>query len=59
MEERVGQVRADVTAKMIRQEMASVGIGGKLKPLVDTCQDPNILFHANKSFSQIQGYMDL
>ena len=41
------------------QEMAGVGMSGKLKPLVDTCQDPLTLFYASASLAQIQGHMDL
>jgi len=59
MEQRVGQVSCDVTAHTNRQKMQYCGIGAKLKPIVDSCQDPATLVHAKSSLAQIQGQMDV
>ena len=41
------------------QEMAKVGMTGKLKPIVDTSEDRATFYNAQKALAQIQGHMDL
>jgi hypothetical protein len=41
------------------QEMAKVGLAGKLKPIVDSSKDRATFTNAHKALAQLQGRMDL